>query len=374
MKTITRNHCYLHARFDVGIFVAFLVAVALSGCTKTPDQAGVPSDENRVVTRSATSGPVELRLTLATDDLTVNDHAKLVMEVSAVRGVTVHVDDYLSVLLEGDRRFELGATFIGKQEAVPDGDERLRWRYEYDLTGYLPGEYELPAASVSFTDMREGVDGASTPDEPETTTLATEPIALVVSDVRTEPLSETELADIHMPDPVELRRPVSIAAWIGILAAVLAVGFGLYLLRRRKRQGDIIRQIPAHLWAREQLAALVAADLLSKGLAQEYYYRISGIVRGYVERRFSVSAPDMTTEEFLAASRDDPRFGASHASTLGHFLTACDLVKYARHEPASHEADQALRAAEEFVEQTRLTDEPNVDTPSVAVGIGGEAS
>ncbi len=374
MKTITRNHCHAHVRFDVGIVGAALVAAALSGCTRTPDQPSSPPDDHRVITRAATGGPVELSLSLATDNLTVNDRVKLVVEVSAVRGVTVRVDDYLVALLEGDRRFELGAKFLGKQEAVPDGDERLRWRYEYDLTCYLPGEYELPAATVSFTDTRPHADETAAQDEPETTTLSTEPVSLVVSDVRTEPLSATELADIHMPDPVELHRPVSIAAWAGILAALLAVGFGLYLLRRRRHLGEIVRPVPAHVWAREQLAALVAADLLSKGLAQEYYYRISGIVRGYVERRFSVSAPDMTTEEFLAASRDDPRFGASHASTLGQFLTACDLVKYARHEPASHEADQALRAAETFIEKTRLTEKTDEHTPLVAAGVGGEAS
>ena len=56
------------------------------------------------------------------------------------------------------------------------------------------------------------------------------------------------------------------------------------------------------------LPALVTEDLIARGLIQEFHYRTSGIVRGYIERRFGVSAPEMTTEEFLTAAAADARF------------------------------------------------------------------
>ncbi len=51
------------------------------------------------------------------------------------------------------------------------------------------------------------------------------------------------------------------------------------------------------------LGALAAEGLIERGQIQSFHYRISDIVRGYVERRFTVAAPEMTTEECLASSR-----------------------------------------------------------------------
>jgi hypothetical protein len=116
--------------------------------------------------------------------------------------------------------------------------------------------------------------------------------------------------------------------------------------------------VPAHVWARLQLDELLADDLIERGQVQEFYYRISGIVRGYIERRFHVSAPEMTTEEFLAAAGTDRRFEPEQTQSLHEFLTQCDLVKYARHAPASHEAREAIRAAEDFIQRTREREEP----------------
>ena len=114
--------------------------------------------------------------------------------------------------------------------------------------------------------------------------------------------------------------------------------------------------IPAHEWAYSQIAALIADDLVGQGRLQMFFYRISYIVRGYVERRFSVSAPEMTTEEVLSAAAADARCGPSTTSELDGFLSACDLVKYARHEPTDAECDGVLRAARGMIESTRVVE------------------
>jgi len=78
----------------------------------------------------------------------------------------------------------------------------------------------------------------------------------------------------------------------------------------------------------------------------------------------------MTTEEFLAAAGSDMRFQTDHTTALDDFLTACDMVKYARHEPTSVEADQAVKAAIAFVDQTTARDEGGAEVPP-AVGVSG---
>ena len=104
---------------------------------------------------------------------------------------------------------------------------------------------------------------------------------------------------------------------------------------------------------REALTRLHSARLLEAGKHEEYYVRLSSIVRSYLESRFQLRAPEMTTEEFLQAAQRNPLVGASHRSSLSHFLGEADLVKFARYVPARDDAEGAYAAARQFVESTR---------------------
>jgi len=169
----------------------------------------------------------------------------------------------------------------------------------------------------------------------------------------TKPLTPEELKTVTALPPVELREPWS--GWWWAMPPLLAtlVTLLVVLIRRSRHRQPVVVLIPAYEWANRQIAALVSEDLVRKGRVQEFYYRISDIIRGYVERRFGVSAPEMTTEEFLAAAASDGRFGERNSVELNEFLNACDLVKYARQIPGADEADAVLRAAGGFVERTR---------------------
>ena len=134
---------------------------------------------------------------------------------------------------------------------------------------------------------------------------------------------------------------------------------------------SISRKVPpppvlADVWARREIAALIAEDLVAKGFVQKFHYRISDIVRGYVERRFTISAPEMTSEEFLASAATDDRFGSKNNAELVSFLHACDMVKYAGQVPQPNEADTLVHAAGVFVERTRS----RLTTPDVATSEG----
>jgi len=280
------------------------------------------------------------------------------LEVVAEPGVTVSVDNYENALRENDTRFETCLLAVDRQVAVPTGEGTLRWSYEYRLEFVLPGEYELPAGSVTIVDERSSGD-ANVPADPdraqrEPKSLRTETLALVVRDSGAQPLSPEELTQINVLQPVELPRRIT---WWWAAAAVAVVVFAALLVARlrkvRRQQAERVVILPAHEWARQALAALIAEDLPASGRVQEFYYRISDIVRGYVERRFQVSAPEMTTEEFLTTASADRRFGETNTAELARFLQACDLVKYARQTPQADEAGRLVGAAGTFVERTR---------------------
>ena len=334
------------------------LVMACSGCKSKPDSEEVVASGDTVV-RTAEKGPVTITLNASRESPAMDVPLHIELEITAEDGVTVDDPAYDRALREGDRQFEYSVTESKREVAVPTGDGRLRWRYVYDLGFFLPGKYELPAFEVSFVDIRDGVEknrGAP----PELQTVATTPIAVVVDDTHATPLSAEELRQITRLDPIELPALWSRWWWIAPpIVLVLAVLVMLLLRRARRRKSELIEIEPADVWARRQLATLIADDLIAQRMVQAYYYRISDIVRGYIERRFAVSAPEMTTEEFLEAAGRDDRFAAGVADELDGFLTACDMVKYARHEPGQDDADQVLKATQHFIEKTRRRFVPN---------------
>ena len=78
---------------------------------------------------------------------------------------------------------------------------------------------------------------------------------------------------------------------------------------------------------------LLAENLPAHGLVKEFYLRLTGIVRQYVEDTTGIRAPEQTTEEFLRDMRSSSVFPADRSARLAEFLEAADLVKYAGQEP-----------------------------------------
>ena len=342
----------------MGCATLVMLAACGMGCRSEGDAALEEGAEG--VSRTAGKGPVSLTLGVSPARAVFSWETQVVVtiEVLAESGVAVEVDDYELALREGDRPFEYRVVGSKKTLAEPIPGGRLRWSYRYELEFFLPGQYELPPASVSFVDLRDAEAGSGAESAGKADELETEPITIVMAVPQDASLTAEELEKIPTMRPIELPRLWPTWWWLVLVFALaLLVAIMLVVRRRRTRRAQRAVVIPAHEWALAQLAALVAEGLIEKGLVQEFYYRISGIVRGYVERRFSVLAPEMTTEEFLTAAATDRRFGEAVTLELERFLTACDLVKYARHEPARAECDAVLEAAGGFVERTRAPEE-----------------
>jgi len=335
------------ANFQLPIVFALLGAMhGMSGCgtgRKTEDRL-----DDVGITRTASEGSVTLALIVRPAEPAFNERAEVVVEVIADKGVTVDIADYERSDSLAEHQFEFRVTPVDRKTAAPTDDGTLKWTYRYAVEFFLPGTYEFPPAVVSFVDSREASDSVTPAQAHE---LKTEPLTVVARD--TKPLTPEELKTVTALPPVELREPWS--GWWWAMPPLLAtlVTLLVVLIRRSRHRQPVVVPIPAYEWANRQIAALVSEDLVRKGRVQEFYYRISDIIRGYVERRFGVSAPEMTTEEFLAAAASDGRFGERNSVELNEFLNACDLVKYARQIPGADEADAVLRAAGGFVERTR---------------------
>lgn len=335
---------------------SWLIALAvvsvgiLPGCTKqVPDSKTGPS-----VTRTAGSEFLSVTLTVRPETIELGDTARLSLDIEADRHVTLLGHSLDSALAEGDHKFEYRVHPFSTQEAKPTSDGRLQWTYTYDLEFFLAGDFELPAVEVSYLASKESDDGPGDTIDNTERVLATEPLSVSVRLPAGTTLTEAQMREVHRLDPVELSTPWAFPWWLTGFAILVVLATAWFLVRRRqRRQAPEVVVIPAHVWAKQRMAELAAEDLVAHARYREFYYRISDIIRGYVERRFALSAPEMTTDEFLLTAATDPRLYGSITAELGRFLTACDMVKYARHQPAESEATGVFRAAGEFVQATQ---------------------
>ncbi len=353
----------------VAVSSTLLLGLCLAGCSeKASSEKFDPADKG--ITVDAKEGPVTLSLTLSPTKPDTSAPSRLTIEAIADASVTLTLANYILALRETDTYYDYRIKLRRQETAAPVADGKLRWLMEYDLAFTLAGDYEFPPASVTFEDAT--IERLAHSSSRESTTLETESLAVTVVDTIDNVMSPEELASIQTLSPVELAPTWSRWWWLGPLLAVaglIALALFLYLVGkifpparrllswlRRRVTGDgqaaPVVIIPAHIWARRALAALVSEDLLARGMVQPFYYRISDVMRGYIERRFDLQAPDMTTEEFLTTAGDDPRFPSATTTQLETFLQACDLVKYARMQPDQAQADQLVQAAENFVETT----------------------
>ena len=149
--------------------------------------------------------------------------------------------------------------------------------------------------------------------------------------------------------PLEI---VTLGTWLGRVAAVALLGallwLGWWLWRRRKPRTARAHMIPPDERARTRLNAALA--LLDH--PERFCTAVSEITRAYLEERFGLKAPDQTTEEFLADLPKNAELDERHKGSLAGFLTGCDLVKFAKFEPARADLEALHAAALDLVLQT----------------------
>jgi hypothetical protein len=163
-------------------------------------------------------------------------------------------------------------------------------------------------------------------------------------------------------DIKDIKGPVSYwnKTYIYIILAIVAViGLILFIItflqKRRKTKEVIIPDVPAHEIAYEALRTLMGKDYLSTGKIQEYYFELSDIVRHYIENRFELKAPEMTTEEFLLTLKESVVLNSEQKNLVKNFLSHCDMVKFAKYLPEKKEIDSSYESARHLVDQTKET-------------------
>jgi len=274
---------------------------------------------------------VSIAVSASPTRVTVGDRMLYTLRVVAPQGMTV------SPPVLGRTVGEFQIRDLGQLPAVrrKDGSEEISYRYELRL--YETGEKSIPPLTVTLKSQQgkvAEVDAGS--------------VAVVAESVLDK--DAKDIKDIK--PPLELAY-IPVAPLVWLCAGGAAVAAALVALRRvrRKRELSPPPRLP-HLIAYEELARLLAMNLIAAGRVKEYYIGISDIVRRYIERRFGLRAPDRTTEEFLAEASASGLLDPRARTLVGDFLEKCDMVKFARYGPTDEENSGAYAAAKRFVDET----------------------
>jgi hypothetical protein len=160
----------------------------------------------------------------------------------------------------------------------------------------------------------------------------------------------TDIHDILAPVPVGFYAPWLIPALLILAAALLIVALGWLWKKRRKgrRIETIIPELPPEMTA---LQALDGISNVGRQDGKAFYFQLSAILRQYIFARFTVGAPEMTTEEFLPCIEGLP-IDKELARQLRQLCRAMDPVKFGGQAVTEKQMETDLFFGREFVRQT----------------------
>jgi len=266
----------------------------------------------------------------------------------------------------GDRiKLELFTENVGKYEVLfPEEPEQLgdfsfveskqlkkKWYgvgragYEYVLTAFDTGIHVIPPITVKYRK----------PGEIDWQIAESEQIPIDVKSLLTK--ESTDIRDIKDIVGGTNGRIYVILIGILVFCAFLALGILWWKKAKQVKAMEADRKKPAHEIAYLELQKLKSLKLVEAGFINEYYVRLSDIIRRYLENRFSFRSPEMTTEEFLAALTKSPQVGKEHKDLLRYFLIQCDMVKFAKYGPTEIEVLDSFRLAGNFIDGTKKIEE-----------------
>lgn len=356
LRNSVKKNCFILSAFG-GLLCCGILWLCI-GCGKSPD--GRTGKAQFEIDKKYERGPLIVHVRADKAKMTIAETLLLELEATTDPGYKVQMPKVDKVLEH------FGIVDWDNLGDKLDPNDRVISTYRYRLEPFLSGKYPIPAFTFEFHDVNSPED--------KKYELTTEPIDIEVTSLLGDQRAELKIEDIE--GVVDMPKPTSFV-WLWALGVVVVAAIaGLWLYLRRKRVKELVRIFkPAHELAYERLRVLVNEDLVGAGKIKEFYERISDILRHYIEHRFSLRAPERTTEEFLAELANSDILPTAEKQRLGEFLQHCDLVKFAKHNPTTQQIQETFDLVKDFIEKTK-SNERKVDVTDMVgseetVTIGG---
>ena len=164
-------------------------------------------------------------------------------------------------------------------------------------------------------------------------------------------------SDEALPRPlreiVPLRSPLTKYLPWAAAAALLAAALFLFLRFRRRGRGSgaVEETESARPRAEREIERLLSRRIFEKGQVKEFYFRLSEILRRYLESIRSFPAAEYTTEEISRSVR------CREDQLLVALLRKADVVKFADDRPTAARKEEEVKGALDYVRMTSPLEE-----------------
>ncbi|HPN29392.1 MAG TPA: hypothetical protein PKY81_00400 [bacterium] len=318
--------------------IFFAVAFIIS-CGTGKKKANKTKEGEEVLTAVNYKGPVEVTVEASRSEITLADSLDFYIKVKCENGYTAQLPDYNEKLFGGfivRDRITLPKTYPDTQTVVISE--------KYILDPFLSGKYAIAPMEIKF----------SSDSDTNVYTIETKSLEITVNSLVDTAGQIPQFRDSTYTVELKLDykriiRNIAIAA----LALILA-GVGIWYYRKRKGADKIkIIKFSAHEIAYGRIKKLIEEKLIEQNLVKEFYFRLSMILREYLENRFGLRAPEQTTEEFLNDMVKNNVFNDVENKILKDFLEHSDLVKFAKHKPGENDIQKSFDFVKDFIEKTK---------------------
>ena len=214
------------------------------------------------------------------------------------------------------------------------------------IAPFEPGEYHLPTLFA-----RRVVDGQADTLEFEAqqmnvTTIQIDTATFVLHDIKGQ-----------IKYPVTFRE---VLPWLlaGLGAAGLAV-LGVILIRNsRRRKGEAGKpKDPPYVVALRKLDRYRGNKYWAADRQKAFYSGVTDTLKEYIDARFGVDAPEMTTAELFDALKGEKEVSPEMYNELKDLFERADFVKFAKMVVSDEENATVLPVAVKFVTDTYQTEE-----------------
>ncbi len=301
------------------------------------------SDAPAPLEATSETGPVRAIVRLSPPEPAIGDPLRLELEVRAEPDVELLMPEFGEAL----DRFSI-VDFTRSETADEQGGTISRQRYT--LAPSRSGAQLIPPLLVEFVDRRAGRTPA--PEGEDAYELLTAPLEFEVAAALPEGASLTLRAPLGRLGPRETPGRFRALAWLLALVALAGAAYFGYRAWAAWRSRSLRRS--AYEVAKAELDALLLAPRPGEREMDAFFVQLSGIVRRYLENRFGLRSPELTTEEFVEELANSPDLVRSHQKLLREFLSRADLVKFAHLVPDPADVERSLESARSFLEATRV--------------------
>ena len=212
------------------------------------------------------------------------------------------------------------------------------------VTSFEEGKYDLRPLSILRQSSIDRVDTLVFKSQPlEVFTIPVDTTTYVIHDIK---------GQVNYPVTLSEILPYVAAVWLAAFLAILI--WALISSRKRKEEEGPAYKDPAYIVALRKLEGYRGSKFWAHDKQKAFYSGITDALREYIDDRYGIDAPEMTTAELFDSLKhtDVPTDLFLEMKQL--FETA-DLVKFAKAFASDEENAAAVPSAVRFVTSTYST-------------------